>query len=136
MSSIVLVDDDAALRSALSLTLGSAGYTVYEAANGQEGLSVIEAHHPDVVVSDLTMPVMSGVHMIAALRENDATKHLPVIMMTSSESVEVVNTAMIYDVRYYFNKSTMHPELLLESIGKILNDQTTPQASVGAPAGT
>jgi two-component system, chemotaxis family, chemotaxis protein CheY len=129
MSSIVLVDDDAALRSAISLTLGSAGYTVYEAANGQEGLDAIENHNPDLVISDFTMPVMSGIHMVAALRENDKTKQLPVVMMTSSESIEIVNTAMIYDIKYYFNKNTMHPQLLLESIQKILSAASATQSS-------
>lgn len=125
MSSIVLVDDDAALRSAISLTLGSAGYTVYEAADGKEGLAVIERYQPDLVITDFTMPVMSGLHLLAALRENEKTKYLPVIVMTSSESIDIVNSAMIYDVKYYFNKNTMHPQLLLESVAKIIAEPAT-----------
>ncbi|MEM9365269.1 MAG: response regulator [Planctomycetota bacterium] len=79
----ILVVDDSRLsrRRFLSGPLKEAGYEVIEAADGQEGLDAFDEHTPDLVISDLLMPVMDGFEFIAALREKGITQ--PVIVATA-----------------------------------------------------
>ena len=68
---ILVVDDSKAMRAIVRRTLGQAGYTDHEfleAANGVEGLSVVAAHGPDLILSDWNMPEMDGLEMLKRLR--------------------------------------------------------------------
>jgi CheY-like chemotaxis protein len=74
-SSKILIVDDSRLsrRRFLAQPLRDAGYEVVEAADGQEGLAMYNEHQPDVIVSDLLMPVMDGFEFLAALNEQGST---------------------------------------------------------------
>ena len=83
---ILVVDDDAALRDVLSLTLLLEGYPVREAANGAEALQLIEAEHPSLVVLDMQMPVLDGWGVARELR----ARHLdpPILVMTGGYNAQ------------------------------------------------
>ena len=81
MSKILVVDDSRLSRNMAADSLTSAGYLVVEAANGQEGLAMLDEHRPDCVVIDLLMPVMNGLELLRQLRDNGAD--VPVIVATS-----------------------------------------------------
>lgn len=68
MTRILVVDDDAMVRTALRAVLEDAGYEVFEAVNGRHGLEVFDHSAPDVVVTDLLMPEMGGIETIIELR--------------------------------------------------------------------
>ena len=68
MIRILIIDDDAALRVFLRTVLEQEGYDVVEAANGAEGLQQYQAIPPDLVITDLQMPVMDGLELLRALR--------------------------------------------------------------------
>lgn len=70
MPKILCIDDEEDLRQDIVEELQDAGYEVLEAANGKEGLQVILNDGPDLVVSDITMPVMDGYELISSLRQN------------------------------------------------------------------
>jgi len=78
---ILIVDDDDAARYLLR-TLFRGGFVVREAGDGQEGLELARALRPDLIVCDLLMPRMSGLEMIVALREDPATRGIPVVVST------------------------------------------------------
>ena len=82
---VVVVEDNAEMRSFLTAVLGPY-YTVYEAANGREGLAMIREYMPDIVVTDIMMPGMDGNAMIAAMRADDAVCHIPVVALTARTS--------------------------------------------------
>jgi CheY-like chemotaxis protein len=69
MSSILVIDDDEALRSVMRRVLERQGHSVQEAADGSAGLALIAAQRPDVVVTDLLMPGKEGIETIVELRE-------------------------------------------------------------------
>ena len=77
---LLLVDDEADFRRATSTALGRRGFTVFEAANGEEALQAIARERPDVVVLDLKMPGMGGIETLKRLRQTD--ERLPVIILT------------------------------------------------------
>jgi CheY-like chemotaxis protein len=69
MARVLLVDDVKVVTMAIRMLLERAGYTVEEAGNGEEAMSVVALRPPDVVITDLWMPVMDGLVLIRALRE-------------------------------------------------------------------
>jgi CheY-like chemotaxis protein len=79
---ILVVDDEAAVREALYDALDLAGYEVSTAANAHEALEKIHVQIPSALICDVRMPGMSGLDLLAALRAEAATRHLPVILLT------------------------------------------------------
>lgn len=69
MKSILIIDDDEAVLQLFSGYLGRKGYTVFQAANGREGLRQLESARPDVVITDIMMPEMDGLEIIRELRK-------------------------------------------------------------------
>ena len=69
MANVLVVDDVSVVTMAIRMLLERAGYTVEEAGNGEEAMSVVALRPPDVAITDLWMPVMDGLVLIRALRE-------------------------------------------------------------------
>jgi CheY-like chemotaxis protein len=80
---ILLVEDDADARALYSYMLAAAGYKVMAVRNGLEAFAEIQMNRPDVVVTDIAMPVLSGLDLILAVRSNDEFADLPVVAITS-----------------------------------------------------
>ncbi len=80
--SILVVEDDDTMRELLRLHLSSAGYAVRAAADGVEAGHAILEHIPDLLITDVNMPHMTGFELVAALREDPAMKDIPVIFLT------------------------------------------------------
>lgn len=87
MQTILLIDDDSHLRTALRRALELGGYRVEEAANGRVGIEQLERHPVDLVVTDIIMPEMEGVETIIHLRRN--RPDLPIIAMSGGARVHV-----------------------------------------------
>ena len=80
---ILVIDDEAAIRDSLHMTLEYEGYEVVGAATGQEGLALIRERQPSAVLLDLLMPGMDGFEVVEALRADPGTKSVPVVILTS-----------------------------------------------------
>ncbi len=85
---VLVVDDEANIRTLLQQELGEAGYQVIQAADGVEGLRIARREHPDLVIMDLMMPGISGFDAISALRSDEATAHIPVLILSVLEDRE------------------------------------------------
>ncbi len=84
MTLLVLAEDDDDIRKLSARILRRAGHTVIEAVNGAEALEAVREHNPAAVISDVDMPVMTGVELSLALRADPATRDLPVIYVSGS----------------------------------------------------
>ena len=82
LKTILVVEDDPTMRELLRLHLSSAGYAVRVAANGIEAGHAILGITPDLIMSDVNMPHMSGFELVAALRADPAMQSIPVIFLT------------------------------------------------------
>ncbi|MEY4550535.1 MAG: hypothetical protein RL685_6730, partial [Pseudomonadota bacterium] len=82
---VLVVDDDPAMREIVERTLRATGYQVATATNGSEGLQVLEARNPGLIVLDLMMPEMDGFEFLRRLKENPRHGHLPVVVATAKE---------------------------------------------------
>jgi CheY-like chemotaxis protein len=80
---ILLVEDDDDLRALYSYMLAAVGYKVKAVRNGLEALAEIQVNRPDVIVTDIIMPGLSGLDLIMAVRSNDELADLPVVAITS-----------------------------------------------------
>jgi len=80
---ILIVDDEKKLRELLDLRLSAEGFTVIQAADGEEGVAAARKHSPDLILMDVMMPKMDGGEAVKELQEDPATKDIPVIFLTS-----------------------------------------------------
>ena len=78
----MVVDDNADVRAYLQMVLADR-YYVMESSDGEAGLAMAKAQVPDIVVSDVMMPVMDGLQFCSRLKEDPVTSHIPVILLTA-----------------------------------------------------
>ena len=84
--SVLVVDDESAIREMIRFALGKSGMTVRCAASGQEALEKITEQSPDILLLDWMMPNMSGPQLTRRLRKDPVTKDIPIIMLTAKVS--------------------------------------------------
>jgi two-component system, cell cycle response regulator DivK len=92
---ILLAEDDGDLRALYGYMLAAAGYKVNAVRNGLEAFAEMQVNRPDVLVTDIAMPVLSGLDLIVAVRLNDELADLPVVAITSfgEDICELARTA-------------------------------------------
>lgn len=88
MTSILLIDDRAADRELLVTVLRHAGYSVLEAATGEQGLELARSHRPHLIIVDILMPTMDGYELVRELRATPTTAEIPVMFYTATNVVE------------------------------------------------
>jgi len=116
---ILSVDDSKTIRMIVGRSLKNYDCVMCEAANGEEGLAVAASEMPDLIILDITMPVMDGVTMLTKLREDPALKSIPVVMLTAESGRENVAHIARLGVRDYLVKP-FKEEQLIEKIGRIV----------------
>jgi CRP/FNR family cyclic AMP-dependent transcriptional regulator len=84
MKTILVIDDRDDLRMMIADTLAVAGYAVREARNGRDGILMVLAQRPDLILCDINMPEVDGYRTLEAIRKCDGTAGIPFIMMTGS----------------------------------------------------
>jgi GAF domain-containing protein/response regulator RpfG family c-di-GMP phosphodiesterase len=111
---ILVVDDNPDLRAYVSDILRSNGYQVHTARNGAEGFRIAKDMVPSLIVSDLMMPLVSGLEMIRSIRSEDKLKGTPIILLTAKvdEETRIESTEKGADA--YLAKPFNHRELLAE----------------------
>ncbi len=80
---LVIADDEAPIRMVVGERLRSAGFTVYEAQDGEEALELVRKHMPTAIVTDLQMPYMNGLELCTAMRADGRTAHIPALLLTA-----------------------------------------------------
>lgn len=88
MRQILTVDDSASVRQMVSFTLRKAGYEVTEATDGQDALGKIAKVKFDLVITDLNMPNVDGIQLIAAVRKMAGCSFVPILMLTTESQAE------------------------------------------------
>lgn len=82
-ATILIVEDDIDIMRILTYALSGAGFRVVTAYGGEDAIRKVKAHMPDLVLTDLSMPKVSGVEVIEAIKSDPATQHIPVIAVTA-----------------------------------------------------
>ena len=108
---VLIVDDEKFIRDILADFLGMEGYVVRTAEDGQAALSELGHAHYDLVISDLKMPRMGGIELLAWMNARPAFRSIPVIVLTSSSDQSEVNAAFAEGAKGYMIKPVQFPEL-------------------------
>jgi two-component system cell cycle response regulator len=125
---ILSVDDSRTIRLIVGKAFRPYAATILEAANGEEGLAVAAREKPDLIILDVTMPVMDGVTMLTKLKEDPALKTIPVIMLTAESGRENVLLIAKLGVRDYLVKPFKEDQLI-EKAGRCVTLEKRPVAA-------
>ena len=112
MPKILLVEDNEMNRDMLSRRLTKNGYDVVIAVDGQAGLDMAHAEKPDLILMDMSLPVMDGWTATRAVKQGDATRHIPVIALTAHALASDRDKALEAGCNDYDTKPIELPRLL------------------------
>lgn len=115
---ILTVDDSRAMRDMLRHSLMAAGFRVIQAEDGLHGLEVLASETPDVIVTDINMPRMDGFGFIQAVRQNEARRATPVLVLTTEVDIEKKNRAREAGATGWIVKP-FDPEKLVDAIRRV-----------------
>src|SRR5690606_8146366 len=117
---ILTVDDSKTVRIIVKKAFRAYDCEIIEAANGVEGLAMAAKSSPDVILLDVTMPVMDGVEMLTKLKSDPALKAIPVIMLTAEGGRDNVLKIAKIGVRDYIVKP-FKEEVLVEKCSRVID---------------
>ncbi len=118
---IIYIEDEQEMIDLVRLILSRKGYQVKGAIGGQEGLDLVRAESPDLVLLDLMMPDMDGWEVYQQMKAGTATRGIPVIVITAkAQNIDKVLGVHIAKVDDYISKP-FSPQQLIESVEKVLN---------------
>ena len=118
---ILIVEDDALIREALTDKLRSSGYDVILAADGQQGYDQAVSNKPDLILLDILIPVMTGIEMLEKLRQDDWGKTATVILITNTDDNNAINDSLRLGVKNYIIKSDISSEELTDLLEQTLS---------------
>ncbi len=118
---IVYIEDDLEMIDLVTMILSRQGYAVKGAHGGREGVEMVTQQPPDLVLLDLMMPDMDGWEVYQQIKSNEATHHIPVIIITAkAQAIDRVLGIHVAKVDDYLPKP-FRPQELLDSIASVLN---------------
>jgi len=103
MSTILIIDDDESFAETLEIYLSELNYKIIRTGSGRTGIDILEAQHPDLVITDLKMPGFSGLEVLQKSREIDDS--IPVVLITAFDDMETTIKAMQSGAYDYIEKS-------------------------------
>ncbi len=131
MATILIVDDLSADRTLMATILGHQGHRMLEAADGNEGLAIVQAEHPDLVITDVLMPGMDGYELVRRLRLDPTTSATPVVFCTAQYGKREARAfALSSGVADVLTKPAPSSEVL-RVIGRVLSG--TSASAAGTP---
>lgn len=122
MKNVLIVDDEQQTIEVFQAALSTLGYQITVADNGKNALEKIKNQKFDIIVLDQMMPDMSGNDIIQILKQDEATKNIPVIILTNYGEVGLVKDAIAAGAADYILKYQMTPSDLAEKIKKLLGE--------------
>jgi DNA-binding response OmpR family regulator len=130
---VLIVDDNIDSITILRSILETNGFEVRTAQSGREGLDLIAAEIPDVVLLDVMMPQMSGIEVLERIKSTHTTSRVPVIMVTAKMQDEDVLDGYQHGADYYITKPCTAKQLLY-GIGLVLGKADAAAGRVPAPS--
>jgi two-component system chemotaxis response regulator CheY len=121
---VLIVDDSSSMRAVIKKIIRLSGFNVseyWEAADGAEALEMMNRHWVDLVLSDINMPKMNGIEMIAAMKKNDLIASVPVVMVSTERNEEKVAKCLELGASGYIKKP-FRPEQLRDKMITIFGE--------------
>jgi CheY-like chemotaxis protein len=119
---ILLVEDDRFLRRAAEASLRQRGFAVTVAADGEEALVKVRAEIPDLILLDLLMPKLTGIEVLRALRAEEATKKIRVLILSNSSREQDLEAIKELGVTDYLVKANLSLQELGDRVAQLLEE--------------
>ncbi|MGH8210857.1 MAG: response regulator [Steroidobacteraceae bacterium] len=119
MARILAVDDSAAMRQMVGITLTGAGHQVEQAIDGCQALEIAEKRKFDLVITDVNMPNMDGITLVRELRNRASYKYVPLLVLTTEATTERKQQGKAAGATGWLVKP-FNPERLLATVAKVL----------------
>ncbi len=119
MPRVLVIEDDPFVRRLLDIHLANAGHQVTLARDPVEGLKAVLESLPDLILLDVEMPYMSGLDVLKALKSDENSRHIPVVMLTSRTDEAAVTAATRSGADAFLNKPIRF-ELIAETLNRLL----------------
>jgi CheY-like chemotaxis protein len=103
-NAILVADDDPDILSIVSMSLETQGYTVHKATNGREAVDLAREHHPDLILMDMMMPVLSGYEAVSELKADAATKDIVIVGLSAKAMATDMERATAAGIDGYITK--------------------------------
>lgn len=116
---ILVVDDEPAICANMQALLETRGYRVIVASQGREAVDMARAEHPSLMLLDVKLPVLDGLEVCRLLKEERATRRIPIVMLTALDTLADVEKAVACGADDYLTKP-VDTERLLEKLKKYL----------------
>ena len=120
MAKVLLVEDNSDNREIYRTVLEYAKHVVVEAVNGAEALPLALSEGPDLIVMDMTMPIMDGLEATRRLRADTSTNHIPILILTAHALASDMLDAMDAGATAFLSKPC-YPQKLLEEVERLLS---------------
>ena len=133
MAKVMLVEDDNNLREIYEARLQAEGYTIISAKDGEEALVLAKAEKPDLIISDIMMPKISGFEMLDILRNTEGLKEVKVIMLTALGQNDDQQRADRLGANRYLVKSQVTLEDIVKAAHQLLSDEAAPPTAAPEP---
>ncbi len=101
---ILIADDDPDILNIVSMSLETQGYTVHKAANGREAVDLSKTHHPDLILMDMMMPVVSGYEAVAELKADAGTRDIVIVGLSAKAMATDMERATDVGIDGYITK--------------------------------
>jgi len=122
MKKILFIEDEQTLQKTLGDFLEREEYKAISALDGEIGLKLARIEKPDLILLDLVLPKMHGLDVLKALKEDPATRRIPVIILTNMEGIEEINKAIELGATTYLVKTSYKLEEVVKKIKKTLDE--------------
>ena len=123
---VLLVDDSATILMMERMILSKLPYDCVTATNGAEAIAKAAAERPDLILMDVIMPQMNGFDAVRRLREQEATRETPIIMVTTRGEAENIESAYAVGCNDYVTKPINSAELMAKMRNYLQSDQVRP----------
>lgn len=134
MTKILLVEDDQSLREIYGIRLTAEGYEIASAGDGEAALALAVKERPDLIISDVMMPKISGFDMLDILRSTPETANIKVIMMTALSADDQKARGESLGADRFLVKSQVGIEDVVNAVHEVLNDTNgTPATTATVP---
>lgn len=117
---VLMVDDDPGLRTVVSRIVQHSGHQVETANNGEEAIEKVRKLHPDLLILDILMPVLSGFGVVQTLRRHPETRHLPLLVLTTKDLNDAEKEALRLGPTKFVTKSLVTVESLTMAMNELL----------------
>ncbi|HZX50102.1 MAG TPA: response regulator [Candidatus Paceibacterota bacterium] len=122
MKRILFIEDEAAIHKTFTDVLAREDYEIISALDGEIGLRLAKEKKPDLILLDLILPKMDGFEVLKALKADEETKRIPVIVLTNLEQMEDIQKAIDLGARTYLVKSNYDLKEVVDMMKKAIEE--------------